>query len=276
MNAPAITKPAAPAVPAVAPAKPPSAREKVTTVLAQQRDRLETVFRQLEGLSVKVINGTWPRHNVPDWLCQWVPRYGERLSGEWHCAVRPGSHDMAAASAWLEEAPSLESLEALKGAIREALDAPVNAKALAMSVGMLLDAYPQGRETRDVYYATLVHDIEDEGYGPHVLAEACRRLRRTQRFAPAVAETLEACREARGDLERGLATVDHLLVAVKGARAAREALAVLPAEWPADWWSVAVQDFRRDRRCWSDRLGPPPGEDGCKVPVGVLKQWGMA
>lgn len=270
MNAPAIIKPAVPA-----PAKPPSAREKVTTVLAQQRDRLETVFRSIEGLSVKVVNGAWPRYNVPDWLCRWMPRYGEGLSGEWYCPVRPGSHDMAAAMAWLEEAPSLESLEALKGAIREALDAPVNAKALAMSVGMLLDAYPQGRETRDVYYATLVHDIQDEGYGPHVVAEACRRLRRTQRFAPAVAETLEACREARGDLERGLATVDHLLVAVKGAQAAREALSMPVAEWPDEWWSVAVQDYRRDRRCWSERLGPPPGADDCRVPAGVLKQWGI-
>ncbi|WP_370237835.1 hypothetical protein [Brevundimonas sp.] len=273
MNAPAIAKAAT--VPATQRA-PASARAKVAEVLAQQRDKLEAPFRVAEQLSERRLSGALPRHDVPRWLCDWVPRYGEGVTGAWVAVVRPGSYDMDRAAAWLGGVPSKAELEASRATLQAAIDAPVNQRALAMSVGILLDAYPQVREARDAYYATLVHDIEDEGYGPHIVAEACRRLRRTLRFVPSVAEALDACREAKSDLAHALTYADRLLVAVNTAEAAKAALAVPVTEWPGDWWAEAMHCYRRDRRYWSDRLGPPPGADGCKVPADVLKQWGIA
>lgn len=90
-------------------------------------------------------------------------------------------------------------------------EAPDRAATMLL-VGMMLDAFPTaGREPRDGYYATLVHEIGVDTYGPSVVAVACRDLRRSARFLPTVQEVLEACEKVRDGINRSAATIDLAL-----------------------------------------------------------------
>lgn len=47
------------------------------------------------------------------------------------------------------------------------------------------------------------------------------------------------------------------------------------AEWDDDVWRSALSRFR-DRGAWGETMGPRPGEDGCRVPLHVLRESGEA
>lgn len=48
----------------------------------------------------------------------------------------------------------------------------------------------------------------------------------------------------------------------------------LGTDWPESRWRVAVDLWVRER-CWDDRLGPLPGEPGCRVAPAIQREFGV-
>lgn len=72
-------------------------------------------------------------------------------------------------------------------------------------IGLMVSAYPNGRPADlDVYCESLLHDAMSLGFSPHVVATACRTMRRTLRFLPAVADFVGACEAQRKEIGAAL------------------------------------------------------------------------
>jgi hypothetical protein len=70
-------------------------------------------------------------------------------------------------------------------------------------IGMLLDAFPHSRPPNlDAYAGSMLHDVASMGFNPAVVAAACRELRRTLKFPPAISEMVAACEAERERYER--------------------------------------------------------------------------
>lgn len=230
-----------------------------TALLARARDRLEKPFRDLDALfKVDCVDCWVERFPIPD-----LPHPGQPT---------------ARAEAWLANL-SLDDLDAIHDRVAEAHDAEADRREAGACLGALLDAYPSHREARESYFATLLHDLTDEGFGPHVVAEACRTIRRSSTFAPSVGEMFAACEKARGRLRTGLRHIERVLEARTAIREAQAVFAVPLDEWSPDWWAAAIHHFRGwyppgGAGSWDARLGPMPTEAGCRAPADLLRQWG--
>lgn len=94
--------------------------------------------------------------------------------------------------------PSLADLERLEQQVTDALDAPPEPRATKILVGLMIDAFASSRIGQaETFIEALVHDVVDEGHSPMVVASACQRLRREQKFLPTIAEVLDACDAAK-------------------------------------------------------------------------------
>jgi hypothetical protein len=94
---------------------------------------------------------------------------------------------LGAAIAWTETSGQ-RLIEAL-----DRLDHPATKNDIAVQVMMLIAAYPNNtRADLKIYSATLAEDIGAAAPGRLALDWACRRLRRTCKFTPSIAEVIEA------------------------------------------------------------------------------------
>jgi septal ring factor EnvC (AmiA/AmiB activator) len=94
---------------------------------------------------------------------------------------------LGAAIAWTETSEQ-RLIEAL-----DRLDQPATKNDIRVQVMMLIAAYPNNtRADLKIYSATLAEDIGAAGPGRLALDTACRRVRRSCRFTPSIAEVLEA------------------------------------------------------------------------------------
>lgn len=236
---------------------PQSRVAQVTQALANTRDTLEAPFRLI------------PQGNA----------FARTFGHGAHILPKAGRSDsLRHAECWLDAAPSLDELRSRWEALTQALATPASRDLARVTLGLLLSAYPNtGREPKEEYFATLLHDIIDEGIGPHVLAEACRNLRRSTRFLPTVGEVLQACENARYRLRGGIEEIERQ---IRMSEAAHHVLSVHsrpPSEWPEDaWWEALMQwghSASPSHGVWNPALGPAPGEPGCLLPPEIKAAW---
>ncbi len=260
MNAVTVTPPPP------APAAPQSRAAAVGKALSNSRDRLESVFRNAEDLA------------KTDWQHLAI---GSGLSLSLANPPKPGSHDgERQARGWLEGAPPSDFLRDHIEACEAALTTPIDPGHARLALGLLLDAFPNvGKEPREGYFATLLHEVTDGGVTPHTLAEACRHLRRGAKFLPTVSEVLAACDKAHWNLGHAKSAAERLLRLNEACALVLKAAATDPGQWPDDWWWEAVCDWQRSKwdteRHWNPALGPQPGEVGCRVPAAILATAGI-
>ena len=218
---------------------------KAGEFLAHSRDVLEAPFR----LVPEAINLMGPLHPSDLW-------------------VTGSPQAFSLASDWLARQQPREDIEAMRDALALALDAPPDRSITALALANMLEAFPNaGKETRETYFASLMHDVTDEGVGPYLLAEACKVTRRTAKFLPTVSEMLTAVASvrypAKGALDR-LASILTCLDRCEEIVAAHAA----PAEWSDAMWMDALLAWGRDGLgIWADHLGPAPDQPGTIVPA---------
>lgn len=103
----------------------------------------------------------------------------------------------------LAAAPPAEELQTYLERLEGAAEGGADEKASRGMVGMLLDAYPHGRPTQ-AFADTLLHDLVALDFSPEVVATACQTVRRSCKFAPSVAEVVDACRKHQGEFSSRL------------------------------------------------------------------------
>ena len=117
------------------------------------------------------------------------------------------------------------ALAQLPVAISRALSASPDRKATALLIGLLIDAFPAGRPANmAVYVGSMAYDLADMGFGPAIVAMACREVRRSATFLPTIAELVKACSAARKELEGRRSMADRL----NSIRADAKAISALP------------------------------------------------
>ncbi|PHY12850.1 hypothetical protein CSW58_09815 [Caulobacter sp. B11] len=132
----------------------------------------------------------------------------------------------------LETAPPRSVFEGRLADIVEHLKPAQPGQARAM-VGMLVDAFPNGRPQNAVaYMESILHDVVDMGFSAVAIAMACRELRRSSRFLPTVAEVVGACGEASAKWRSEHRVVEHLLSRLSEAE--RSAASPEPEPTPLD------------------------------------------
>src|SRR5690606_17490600 len=111
-----------------------------------------------------------------------------------------------------------------------------------------------------------------EGIGPHILAEACRKIRRGSRFLPTIGEVISQCDQVRMRLGWSLEHARGQLEMRAACEAVMEAHALPPEDWSDEAWLAATMEWGRGRG-WPAMLGPKPGEPGCLLPAHVKAQY---
>lgn len=237
--------------------------QQVTTVLERSRDNLEAPFREGEKLA-RAVRDMPPGTPSP---------FALPLPGA-------GSH-VDKACRWIAGGPSLAMARDLHAKLTAAAGASVNPDATRLQLGLLLDSFPNARDQREAYFATLGHDVIDEGHGPYVVAEACRVIRRRATFIPSIGEVLSECADQKNTLARYLALAEACLTMGEACALAVQVAETDPSEWQGEWWFNACQDWRaqrqtwgKERVAWPDYLGPAPNEPGNRVPVAVRELMG--
>lgn len=71
---------------------------------------------------------------------------------------------------------------------------------------------------------------------------------------------------------QGYLTKAAKAVSQRSGRAATPAVQV--ADWPDEVWQRAIENYTAEG-AWSDTMGPPPGEPGCRAPQAVLTAAGL-
>ncbi|MGA0543684.1 hypothetical protein ACO2Q1_00250 [Brevundimonas sp. VNH65] len=235
-----------------------SRTQQVVTALANSRDKLERPFRLIERLHELIP----PRAYSP------VPSAGARRAAVW-------------AQAWLDDMGDLAEVETIHADLLRASQTPADMGSARITLGLLLSAYPNtGKEPKEEYFATLLHDVTDEGINPFVLAEACRKVRRSMKFIPTVSELISACGMERRRLDDGLANASRIIEARDKCREVVRIHAMPVTDWPEWVWANAICDRRSvrvgDVHPWDvSLLGPAPGQSGCQVPPSVLARFGL-
>jgi hypothetical protein len=125
--------------------------------------------------------------------------------------------------------PVLARLESYALAIAERATGPHHKRFNMAAIGLLVDAFPNGRP-RDGYLDALLYDLTSSRFSPYVVAEAFQKLRRTSRFLPTIAEVLQACEAVREDWIKRQKDAEG---AVRVVRKARE-VAARPKEGPIE------------------------------------------
>lgn len=260
MTALQMVRPAAP----VAQASQPSRTQQVTTALANSRDKLEAPFRLAE--EIYKIEQERPG--------------GRRLSSY---PPRPGTlYGAEIAREWRAVAPETNDLRARRDALLQAKTAPADPASARLTIGLLLSAFPNaGKEPKEEFFATMLHDVVDEGHGPYILAEACKRVRRKATFVPAVAEVLGECESVAYGLGMALDYAEKVVAMGEACDATLAADDKAAAEWTDDLWSAALAEYaghvvRWGENRWNDRLGPRPGSPGCIAPVRLFEPAGVS
>lgn len=227
--------------------------QQVAQALANSRDKLERPFRLIERLYE-----LGSRH-----MGYRAPLPGTQRAGVW-------------AQQWLTDVGDLSEVEALHRELLAANDAPADRSSARITLGLLLSAYPNaGKEPKEEFFATLLHDVTDEGINPFVLAEACRRVRRTKTFIPTVSELLAVCENERRRLRDAAETARRFIEIRDDCMEVVRIHALPVTEWPEDVWANAVFDRVScqvgDAHPWDKSLlGPAPGEPGCHVPPSII------
>lgn len=248
------------APPSARPTTPQTSRtQQVVSALANSRDKLERPFRLIERL-----------HELTPYsdLSVGAPRAGAIRAGVW-------------AEAWLARAGDLAEVEAIHGDLLDASESPADMGSARITLGLLLSAYPNtGKEPREEYFATLLHDITDEEVNPYVLAEACRKVRRSMKFIPTVSEMISACGIERRRLRDAVATARRIMDMRDHCREIVRIHALPVTDWPDEVWFEALRSRLSsrigDNHPWdSSLLGPAPGDVGCQVPPSVLAHFGL-
>lgn len=104
----------------------------------------------------------------------------------------------SSAARFLAIGPNLADLDRHLAILTEAIDAATDARSSRAMIGLLVDCFPSSRPPNlDAYCSALLHDVLSLRYSPYELAAACRSIRRSAKFAPAISELLAACAEAR-------------------------------------------------------------------------------
>lgn len=122
----------------------------------------------------------------------------------------------------LEELPSLDRLRDEEEKFREAIFVSATEEEATLIVGTLLDGYPRG-EIRPCYLEQIVETLrfaqEDENslISAPVLYLASLILKRDNKFLPAIAEIVAACRDARAIFLKALTVTEMLMEAVHNA-----------------------------------------------------------
>lgn len=244
-----------PQAPATRPV-PVSRAMKSGEFLAHCRDVLEAPFRLIDDANA--IKG--PLHSHELW--QTGDPAVHRRASEWLARQRPRSE-----------------IETLHSTLSLALDAPPDERIARLSLGSLLGAYPNaGKDTREDYFATLLHDVMDNGVGPYLLAEACKITRRNVKFLPTVSEFLSAVSTARYPTRCAVERLASVLTCMDRCEEIVATHAAAPADWSEDLWFEAVMAWGACDYAviWADHLGPPPGEPGCIVPASVIDRYKQA
>jgi hypothetical protein len=93
----------------------------------------------------------------------------------------------------------------------DALDGPANRDNIASALLLLTAAFPN-TSSRDLnlYAQLLSEDVKDAAPGKLALDLACRRLRRTSRFLPAISEVLDAIATATKQIEGARCSIAKL------------------------------------------------------------------
>jgi hypothetical protein len=113
-----------------------------------------------------------------------------------------GAADRAQALAQRTRLLSRADYGELLATFRQSVSAPARREAVLVLVATLIDAYPTQKIANPaVYLHALVEDLTEERFSEPAVAAACRQLRRTTRFAPAISEVLEACRAKRATFD---------------------------------------------------------------------------
>lgn len=107
----------------------------------------------------------------------------------------PDERALVRAEAWLSNPPAL--IRALN-----ALDQPATPDDIAVQIMLLVAAYPNASRDLKVYSKTLAEDVGAAQPGRLALEWTCRKLRRTNKFVPAIAEVLEALTDAMNRIKR--------------------------------------------------------------------------
>lgn len=236
----------------------PSRTQQVVTALANSRDKLERPFRLIERL----------HQLIPSSGGHGAPRAGTRRAAVW-------------AQQWLTDTGDLEEVEAIHGELVGSSQSPADMGSARITLGLLLSAYPNtGKEPKEEYFATLLHDVTDEGVNPFVLAEACRKVRRSMKFIPTVSELLEFCGIERRRLRDAIETARRIIDTREQCREVVRIHALPVTEWPDEIWDNALRDRLScrvgDDHPWdSSLLGPAPGQPGCHVPPAILARFGL-
>jgi hypothetical protein len=242
----------------------PSRAQQVTAALANTRDKLEAPFRLAE--EIYKIEEAGP-------------------GGQFRLSLSPPTpgtmRGAEIAQQWRAFAPATDDLRARRDLLLKAKTTPADPASARLTIGLLLSAFPNaGKEPKDEFFATMLHDVVDEGHSPYILAEACKLVRRKAKFVPAVAEVLGEC----GSVSYKLGTaVDYAerLVAMGEACDAVVAAENLPAvEWSEALWTAALHEYAHHviwgDRFWPARLGPRPGQPGCMAPVHLFELVGLS
>jgi hypothetical protein len=131
--------------------------------------------------------------------------------------------------------PDKETLDAYALPILEAKSAPPDRAQTTAMIGMMLDAFPNGRPANFAAYAdSLVHDLLDLKFSPAAVAIACRSIRRTSKFMPSVAEMVEAAEAAKGRLSLAIGLANNIAIAMeKGQKLLTQAEAATSDSAPA-------------------------------------------
>lgn len=141
-----------------------------------------------------------------------------------NCSFRRDSLERA-----LDRCLPAATLQATRDVLAAALSAGPDRKATALSVALLLDSRSRQPSNPGIYVDALVYDLTDEGFPPAVVVAACQRLRRTQVFAPEIAEVIAACREVQASYRAAWSLAGYAIEGRARAETALDELACLPA-----------------------------------------------
>lgn len=171
MNTPAVRPPARPPAPSDS---PPGSQ------VAQVISGTITPYRRALNLVAELRQADWVR----------IVDNGDPLyAGQ--------SESAALAARRLEQLPTNADYQRMRE-ILAAMYAPAPQLRARNLIAMMLESFRSTtKDGREIFYETLMWDIEDAGHSEPVIAAACEAARRTLEFRPSTAKILDLCETAR-------------------------------------------------------------------------------
>lgn len=165
----------------------------ISKMLAGIDNNYLAAFREIDRLSAA--HGRWPTvRKLKEAVDEWTL---DRLRHS-----RVGSENRRQVGAVLNECPSVEDITGLGQMIEAALqETPRDRTLLRSALSVMIDAFPNARpHSPEAYVESLVHEVLVDGYSVAAVAKAASEIRRSKTFAPAIAEVIEACKEAQASI----------------------------------------------------------------------------